>query len=466
MISDAANRLTGVVSKVALQTSAVVAGTRAVFRRRAALVAAIVATLTLALSTSARPATITVDSLADTGAPGICVLRDAITAANTMTATNGCAAGDGHDKIQFSVTGTIALAKTLPQVTDSDLTINELPPSARITIDGGGTVQVMNVASGARLNVNNLTIAHGSGDGGGITNSGILTVRDSKFLRNGSTGHLGGAIYNYNLGLLTIANSIFSRNRAYSGGGAIYNIGTLTVRKSTFLSNSTSGFYLGGGGIFNSGTLTVTHSTFSANVSRKRGGGIYNLFGTVTVTNSTFSGNRAGANVTGERGVKGGGILNNGKLTVTNSTFYANSANAGFDAGLGGAIFGSFGRTVVTEVKSTILAASGSGGNCGHRITDAGYNISDDSSCGFSATGSLNDTDPQFDPAGLSDNGGPTPTIALLTGSPAIDAIPVADCTDQATPHNPIITDQRRFPRPDNGESACDIGAYEFQDAP
>jgi hypothetical protein len=53
----------------------------------------------------------------------------------------------------------------------------------------------------------------------------------------------------------------------------------------------------------------------------------------------------------------------------------------------------------------------------------------------------------------------------LLAGSPAIDAIPLANCTDQASPPNPIITDQRGFPRPDASEANCDIGAYEVQDS-
>src|SRR5690349_7892604 len=102
MISDAANRLAGVVSKVALQTRAVGAGTKAALRMHAALVAVIIATFAFALmlGATAHAAPITVDSLADTGAPGICVLRDAITAANTMTATNGCTAGTGDDTIQ------------------------------------------------------------------------------------------------------------------------------------------------------------------------------------------------------------------------------------------------------------------------------------------------------------------------------------------------------------------------------
>jgi hypothetical protein len=66
-------------------------------------------------------ATINVNSLADPGGPSICALRDAITAANTQTATNGCAAGSGNDAIQFSLPGnavTIQLQSPLPQVTD------------------------------------------------------------------------------------------------------------------------------------------------------------------------------------------------------------------------------------------------------------------------------------------------------------------------------------------------------------
>jgi hypothetical protein len=94
-------------------------------------------------------------------------------------------------------------------------------------------------------------------------------------------------------------------------------------------------------------------------------------------------------------------------------------------------------------------------------ITDLGYNISDDDSCGFTARGSLNTVDPMLDSAGLSNNGGSTQTIALLSGSPAIEAIRLASCTDQ---ENPLATDQRGLPRPNAGEAVCDSGAYEFQE--
>ena len=179
-------------------------------------------------------ATITVNSLADSGKPGICTLRDAITAANTMTPTNGCIAGKGHDTIQFRVTGTIKLANTLPEVTDSQLTING-PAKPGITIDGGGKVQVMQVAAGVILNLNKLTITNGSnniGAGGGIINFGILTVSNNTFSMSASIHSDGGGIANS--GALTVSDSIFSGNAARGFGGSILNDGTLTVTNSAF----------------------------------------------------------------------------------------------------------------------------------------------------------------------------------------------------------------------------------------
>jgi hypothetical protein len=87
--------------------------------------------------------------------------------------------------------------------------------------------------------------------------------------------------------------------------------------------------------------------------------------------------------------------------------------------------------------------------NCLGQLTDAGHNLSSDASCAFTNIGSLNNTDPKL--GLLANNGGPTLTMALLPGSPAIDAGDTA-----AAPS----VDQRGFPRPVG--AAADIGAYEY----
>jgi hypothetical protein len=86
--------------------------------------------------------------------------------------------------------------------------------------------------------------------------------------------------------------------------------------------------------------------------------------------------------------------------------------------------------------------------------------LSSDDSCGFIAAGDLQNTDPKLRP--LQNNGGPTLTHALLPGSPAIDAAPLASCVDAQA--NPLVADQRGETRPQGG--ACDIGAYELQAGP
>ncbi len=98
---------------------------------------------------------------------------------------------------------------------------------------------------------------------------------------------------------------------------------------------------------------------------------------------------------------------------------------------------------------NTLLATNAPGGNGSGVITDLGHNLSSDSSCAFYAPGSMNNTDPVLGP--LTNNGGPTRTMALRAGSPAIDA-----GDSSAAP----LSDQRGFPRP--AGSAADIGACEY----
>jgi len=93
-------------------------------------------------------------------------------------------------------------------------------------------------------------------------------------------------------------------------------------------------------------------------------------------------------------------------------------------------------------------------------VTSNGYNLSSDGTCNFYGPGDMNNTNPLLGP--LQNNGGPTQTIALPSGSPAIDAGNPAGCTDGSG--HLLATDQRGQPRPDKEDTGgCDIGAYESQ---
>ena len=151
-----------------------------------------------------------------------------------------------------------------------------------------------------------------------------------------------------NSGQLSIAGSFFMGNSATGGsatssGGAIDNIGSLTVTGTSFGDNSATAAAAGGsasgGGIDNSGVVWVTKCSFLSNSatggSSSFGGGIHNI-GLLTVTNSLFAGNWATVMAAGGS-AHGGGIGNSGGVSVTDSTFTSNSARGGF-ASFGGAI--------------------------------------------------------------------------------------------------------------------------------
>jgi hypothetical protein len=171
------------------------------------------------------------------------------------------------------------------------------------------------------------------------------------------------------------------------------------------------------------------------------GGGIYNL-GSLKVNNSTISGNGA---------LFSGGIANRGTLSVNNSTIAGNNG-----------IVGGIGIYSGTATLQNSIVANLVGGNCGNTIVSNGYNLSSDATCNFTSIGDLNNTDPMLGP--LQYNGGPTQTMALPSGSPAVDAGNPTGCTDGLG--HLLKTDQRGKPRPDAEETAgCDIGAYEYQGA-
>jgi hypothetical protein len=313
-------------------------------------------------------------------------------------------------------------------------------------IDGGGFNTVVTISNAnAHVALSKVTIRNGHAKfGGGIFNRGTLTI-------NGST--IGG-------------NSAFNDCPKFCGGssGGIFNEGTLTINNSTVSGNFATAECLpydcggSGGGITNansSALMTISKSTISGNFAggdEGFGGGIDNG-GMMLLNNSTINGNVASA---GGR-TWGGGILNTNTLAINNSTISDNSCVSVTDLDWGGGILNQ-GSTVT--LQNSIVAHNKRGNCSAGPMTSNGYNLSSDGSCKFNNTGDLNKTMPLL--GRLQNNGGPTQTIPLLSGSPAIDAGNPNGCTDG---HGHLLkTDQRGKPRPDKEDTGgCDMGAYERQ---
>src|SRR5680860_267340 len=165
---------------------------------------------------------------------GGCSLVNAITAANTDTATGGCAKGSGRDTIVLPRGST----QTLTAVNNSTYYAgNGLPVvTSTITIQGNGATirragsapnfRIFAVAPQGKLKLQQTAVSGGKTDGG--------------------TAAKGGALYDYG-GIVTVTNSTISGNSASGSGGGIYSIG---------------------------GSLTLTNSTVSGNSSGANGGGI------------------------------------------------------------------------------------------------------------------------------------------------------------------------------------------------
>jgi hypothetical protein len=187
--------------------------------------------------------------------------------------------------------------------------------------------------------------------------------------------------------------------------------------------------------------VTVTGSTLNGNSAGLDGGGIAN-YGTLTVTNSTISGNRVMADTSG-----GGGIYNNGTATVANSTISGNFAPAA-----GGGIKQSAVGTVT--IRNTLVAdnTNGASPDVSGSLDSQGYNLIGDGTGGggFTDTDLVGTADSPIDAllGPLQDNGGPTQTLALLPGSPALNA---------GDPEQLGVADQRGVLR----SGGVNIGAYQ-----
>ena len=325
-----------------------------------------------------------------------------------------------------------------------------------LTITKGSAVSGSNNYGGGLLNFGTTTVSNaaftnnagGSSGGGAIYNDGALTVDNSTFSANSvtSSGGHGGGIQNTGSATLTVNGSTFTGNTATSGasGAGIANSGTATVIGCTFSSNTASA---NGGGISNSSgaTLTVTTTTFANNTAGSDGGGI-DQDGTATVSYSTLSGNTSASegggmdnkgtlvdmiNCTlfGNTAVSdGGGLTTSGTATVVNCTITSNRVAAGEGGLYGGGIYD---QIVAAKLFNTIVAGNFRGAAPSTTANDIAGTLATTSAFNLIGTGGsggltngVNSNQVGVSNAGLgtlANNGGPTQTVALLTGSPAID---------------------------------------------
>lgn len=358
------------------------------------------------LSTAcALAANLTVNSLNDAVMPGdrLCTLREAVGNAttNTDTTAGDCPAGLGADKISFNISGLIDLTSPLVFTASEPLMLDGA--GQRVTLNGNNSVQIIRVNPSAVLIVNNLTFMNGF-------------VASGSFI--GING--GGAISNQD-GNVTVMNSTFAGNSTTGRGGAINHFddptttagGIMEILNSTFIGNSA----FNGGGLANSGPgiLTLVHTTVVGNRS---------------VTPLCPPG-RFCATVISD----GGGIVNtsNGSLTVINS-IVAGNTNV-IKSVAGDLIDGS-------DIHGSVL-----GGN--NNLIGTAVGIWSGLTNGVDGNIVGIDVNTILGPA-LTDNGSPTQTLALLPGSPAVDAAAAANC---------LPSDQRGVARPQG--AACDIGAFE-----
>jgi len=292
------------------------------------------------------------------------------------------------------------------------------------------------------------------GKGVGIYGPGanVLTISGNNASRVFHVTSAGGVIDD-----LRIANGRTSAG----GGGILIENSDLNVDYCTIAGCYAQGAdaaETGGGGIavVGSSHLRMSSSTLSSNTTPFYGGGIYAFNGASALAfNSTISGNRTLDGSSGE--AWGGGVYaaNGSILTISGSTIASNSS-----ASAGGGIYKGFNGTV-TVANSLIAGNSAPGApDCKGTFVSSGYNLIGNSSgsTGFGVPGDQLNVNPLLGP--LADNGGPTFTHALLTGSPAID---------KGKSFGVITTDQRGHFRPydftsipnASGGDGSDIGAFE-----
>ncbi len=394
----------------------------------------VAAALLIVAPTGARAATYTVGANADTtptACPSAtatnCSLRQLVMYVEAHPSPPDTINVPAGDYILDSAYGQIAITANLTIAgSGANLTTVEAPvPSNRST--SGDRVFDIEAPSG--------------GSAPTVTLSGLeISGGDA----NSANGYFGGDILSS--GTLALDDDWITNGFACSGGGVSNTGGTLSIERSLISANASacSGGGDDSGGVQNygepaaSGTadlpahLTIDDSTIVANAARL-GAGIYSwndANNTVAISNSTVADNTEQAEGGNAARGGGGGVgISTGSAQLQNTILAGNTTTAGGGAG---------------PVPSNCASPS--------PLTTLGHNLEDANTCGFTGPGDLPNTNPQL--GALANNGGPTATLALPAGSPALAQVPAASCS---------ATDQRGVARPTTAN--CDIGAFELTPA-
>ena len=456
----------------------------------------------LALPAGAVATTIDVTSTADNKTDDqLCTLREAVDAANTNAAVNpaggnDCLAGSlaSADTIALGL-GTYAIGGAAGDNANVSGDLDVSGPSGPLAIDGQGpgsttidandSDRILDTLNAGNLTLRDVTVTDGTivnGAGGGIhAPDADLTLIDAAVSANTINGTDPSGMRGAGVDAersLTMTNSTVGPNNviisssagaATIRGGGIF-VGTsapATIDRSTIRNNGILGAAsqtLFGGGLATSTAeenLTVTNSTIADNGlsggGTRLGGGIgWDEVGnddTLRVTNSTFSGNSVGSFQNGGGIYIHGGTGNRIAFSTFGPTTPADMNGAGIYQDSGGVGV----RGSVFETNTNDDCGGGLPGSLGFNVEKSGND------CFFTEPTDLLTTQQLLDAAGLADNGGPTKTIELFAGAPAIDTIPAASClgADGAA----LTQDQRGAPRPDDGDGdstpECEAGAYE-----
>lgn len=320
------------------------------------------------------------------------------------------------------------------------------PDDRTLRFDGDHLDRVILHNGGGVLKLDHLDITRGyvnggKYSGGAVFSGGSIVLASSRVTESmtggpaGNTQAFGGGGL-FALRSVTLDESVVSGNESHARAGGICALGgDVTIRNSTISDNQSD---LEGGGVFAPGcftactvgefTTTIENSTLSGNTAGTNGGGVHFTYGNVVVRNSTIAANDAQDAVAGGGGIFVRNVVTSGTIapaiTIT-SSIVAGNTSASPIADIGAL------ASLVVEGDHDIIESMNGAPPAGTLVLDPGL-------------------------LPLGDYGGPTPTHALATDSPAIDS--------GSNPGH-FASDQRGAGHPRVFGADTDIGAFELSQA-